>query len=250
LSAPNAKLNPADKTLQWELTLGKSLLKYAHEKGYRGKTQLPTYTLKAVKKIVRPAFSVAEYNALYKEMRKWINEEQNPIRKHTRLLLRDYVLILANSGMRVGEANNLQWGDVVKFKDELGRDNYMLNVKGKTGSRTVVPRTNALRYIERLASRNPNRKNSDYVFTMPSGTKVITLIDQFDKVLERAKIETNRYGEKYTLYSLRHFYAVQMLRKNHPVFNIARNMGTSVAIIETYYGKHATSAELATKLGG
>jgi integrase len=34
------------------------------------------------------------------------------------------------------------------------------------------------------------------------------------------------------------------------VFDIARNMGTSVQIIEAYYGKHATSSVLATRLGG
>ncbi len=32
----NAKLNPADKTLQWEIMLGKAIIKWAHEKGLRG----------------------------------------------------------------------------------------------------------------------------------------------------------------------------------------------------------------------
>jgi len=32
----NAKLNPADKTLQWETTLAKSIIRWAHEQGYRG----------------------------------------------------------------------------------------------------------------------------------------------------------------------------------------------------------------------
>ena len=34
------------------------------------------------------------------------------------------------------------------------------------------------------------------------------------------------------------------------VFDVARNMGTSVQIIESYYCKHATAQELATKFGG
>ncbi len=245
----NAKLNPTDKTLQWELTLGKTMLKYAHERGYRGKNPLPTYSFTAAKKIVRPAFLLPEYLALYREMRKWIRETKVPAWQHTRLMLRDYVLILANSGMRVGEANNLQWRDIVPFTDELGRKNYMLNVRGKTGSRVVIPRTNAVRYIERLAERAPNRKPADYIFTMHGGDRVITLIDQLQAVLRRAGIAENRHGERYTLYSLRHFYAVQMLRKGIPVFDLARNMGTSVAIIMEYYGRQATGLELATKLG-
>jgi integrase len=32
----NAKLNPTDKTLQWEMILGKSIVRWAHEQGYRG----------------------------------------------------------------------------------------------------------------------------------------------------------------------------------------------------------------------
>jgi integrase len=33
------------------------------------------------------------------------------------------------------------------------------------------------------------------------------------------------------------------------VFAVARNMGTSVEVIQSYYGKHATSVTFATALG-
>ena len=248
----NARLNPADKTLQWELTFGKSLLKYAHDKGYRGKAQLPTYTLKGVKKIVRPAFTVSDYAKMITGMRKWIAEAGTERQKYPRLLLRDYVYILSNSGMRVGEANNLQWRDITPFTDNLGRENYQFSVRGKTGVRVVTPRTNATRYIRRLIKRNPEREDTDYVFRMRGGDRITTLIDQFQNMLDYVGILHNRDGEKYTLYSLRHFYAMMGLnrKKATPVWDIAKNMGTSVAIIEQYYGRHATSAELATRLGG
>jgi len=86
---------------------------------------------------------------------------------------------------------------------------------------------------------------------MSDGNQIITLIDQFNEVLKREDIVHNTDGEKYTLYSLRHFYAVQMIaRSNADVYAIAQNMGTSVQMIEAYYGKHATSRVLATRLGG
>ena len=85
---------------------------------------------------------------------------------------------------------------------------------------------------------------------MKGGSRIITLIDQFQRVLEDAGIAKNIEGERYTLYSLRHFYAVRFLRKGVPVWDIARNMGTSVAIIESYYGKLATPTTSATVLGG
>jgi hypothetical protein len=65
----NYKINPADKTLEWETILAKTLLKFAYERGYRGKTQLPTYRFKAERAIVRPTFTVAEYWEIIKGMR-------------------------------------------------------------------------------------------------------------------------------------------------------------------------------------
>jgi len=275
----NAKLNPADKTLEWEIILAKTLLKFAHERGYRGKAALPTYRFKSTNKIVRPAFTPPEYTQVYKRMRKWIYETDNDEWRYTRLLLRDYVLILSNSGMRVGEANNLKESDVIEFKDDLGRKNYMFNVKGKTGKRTVIPRATIVRYVERALQRNAKwkakwaqdadvasrstdavqQKNAErraqgvqenWFFRMADGCQVISLIDQFNVLLKSINLTKNRYGEKYTLYSLRHFYAVRMLTRGHVgVFDIARNMGTSVQIIEQYYGKQATPMTLAAKLG-
>lgn len=260
----NAKLNPADKTLEWETTFALTLLKFAHERGYRGNVPLPKFRYKAQRNSTRPPFTALEYRRLYVEMRKWMHEQKSNAKwRYTRELLRDYVLILANSGMRVGEANSLRVGDLVKFKDENDRELYGFNVDGKTGKRFVVLRSNANRYVDRTIERNwrwqaewqytadeRGEKPNDYLFKMVDGSKIITLIDQFNVVLERAGLTHSADGEKYSLYSLRHFYAVQMLRKGTVnVFDVARNMGTSVQIIESYYGKHATSRVLATRLG-
>jgi hypothetical protein len=43
-----------------------------------------------------------------------------------------------------------------------------------------------------------------------------------------------RVWERYSVYSLHHFYAVMALRNGIDVFEIARNMGTSVQIIQEY----------------
>ena len=246
----NAKRNPTDKTLQWEIMLGKAMIKWAHEKGYRGTQALPTFTFVPKKKRVRPAFELTDYRKLWRAMITWENSCEDERFLHTRQLLRDYVLILANSGMRVGEANSLRFRDVQAFRDGAGRRNYRFVVRGKTGERDVIPRADAARYVDRVLERNKEAKPDDYFFAMKGGTKIITLADQFDKVLELGEIERNSHGEKFSLYSLRHFYAVQALRKGIGVFDIARNMGTSVQIIQSYYGKTATPMSMATTLGG
>jgi len=38
----NARLHPTDKTLQWDMMLGKAIIKWAHEQGLRGNQSLPT----------------------------------------------------------------------------------------------------------------------------------------------------------------------------------------------------------------
>lgn len=264
-----AKIDPTDSTLVWETTLAKTLLKFAHTRGYRGNSQLPTWRYKTQKRIVRPTFSPGEYKQVYERMRAWIRETDDVEYQYTRELLRDYVLILANSGMRVGEANNLKESDVEAFVDETGRKNYMLRVKGKTGSRIVVPRTSAVRYINRVFERNAKRKQEEeseerttrspkrkvdskgqgWFFAMYDGSKIITLIDQFQTVLTSINMLENRDKERFTLYSLRHFYAVNRIRKGIPIYDIAANMGTSVQMIEQYYGRQATTLALAANLG-
>ena len=267
----NHKLIPADKTLEWETTFALTLLKYATEQGYRGTQPVPTYRFKAGKFTVRPAFTVDEYRKLYLELRRWIKETKNPKFRYTREMLRDYVLLLSNSGIRVGEANNLLESNVEVFTDKLGRTNYYLRVTGKTGERLVVMRAAGIRCIERTLERNKawrstwqeaaksgqkqhNRKTTEYrdwLFPMVDGNKIITLADQFRVILRRAGIETSSNGQSYSLYCLRHFYAVQTLNRGQAnVFHIARNMGTSIEILNDYYGSHSTTMDVATELGG
>lgn len=246
----NAKLNPADKTLQWEMTLFKSIVKWAHDQGYRGNQQLPIFTFTPKKIRVRPAFELFEYRRLLRTLIKWQRDSPNETWRYARVLLADYVLVLANSGMRVGEANNLKIRDLETFKDDRGRRNYRFKVKGKTGERDVILRASAAKSVDRLLTRRTNAKPDDWLFVMGGGDRVTTLIDQFNKALRLAGIVRNSYGAKYTLYSLRHFYAVQSLRKGIGVFDVARNMGTSVQVIQNYYGRHATPRTLATALGG
>lgn len=150
----NHRLDPADKTLEWETTFTITVLKWAHERGYRGQKPLPKFRHKASRTKTRPSFTMEEYRRLHRQMRCWITETDKDECRYTRELLRDYVLILANSGIRVGEANNLREQDLIKFTDGAGRQNYRFVVNGKTGKREVVMRKNALPCIVRTLERN------------------------------------------------------------------------------------------------
>jgi integrase len=102
----NAKLHPTDKTMLWEMTLGRTLLRFAAERGYRGNVPMPNYRFKLKVHRIRPAFTAREVELLLETLEAWIIECKNDQWRYTRILLRNYVQVLLNSGMRVGEANN------------------------------------------------------------------------------------------------------------------------------------------------
>jgi integrase len=134
----NAKLKPTDKTVQWDMMLGKAIVKWAAEQGLRGKQSAISVTFTPKKKRVRPAFERWEYRLLWRTLCKRINTARDKRIRASRELLRSYVLVLANSGIRTGEANKLKVTDVHPFKDEKQRHNYRLVVRGKTGERDAI----------------------------------------------------------------------------------------------------------------
>lgn len=166
----NAKLNPADKTLQWELTLGKQILKWAHSSGLRGSKPPPTYSFSPKHKRVRPAFELPEYRKLWRALWQRVRMCSHSDWKASRELLRDYVLILANSGLRVGEANSLKIRDVIPFKDDAGRANYQLAVSGKTGEQVVIPRASAAKFIKRVLERRAGASSDPFGSTYIGAT--------------------------------------------------------------------------------
>ena len=62
-----------------------------------------------------------------------------------------------------------------------------------------------------------------------------------------AGVETDTHGAKRTIYSLRHTYATFRLESGVDIYQLARNMGTSVAMIEQFYG-HTSNVAAAAEL--
>jgi hypothetical protein len=62
----NAKRHPADRTIQYDMMIGKAIIRWAHEQGLRGKQILPTVTFTPKKKRVRPAFELSEFRMLWR----------------------------------------------------------------------------------------------------------------------------------------------------------------------------------------
>jgi len=168
----------------------------------------------------------------------------------------------ANTGIRVGEARTLKWRDIreVAVSDDVP-SNIVLTVSGKTGKREVVSaspdikkylkRIHDLRIEELATEENPKTKldPESLVFCHKDGSEIGSFKKSFAALLKSAKVERDTHGQIRTLYSLRHTYATFRLQNGVHQFTLAKNMGTSVAMLEQYYGhtSNITSADELTK---
>ena len=66
-------------------------------------------------------------------------------------------------------------------------------------------------------------------------------------MLRFAGIDVERDGERRTIYSLRHFYATQRLSEGTSAYLLAQQMGTSVEMLEKFYG-HVVTADVADQI--
>ena len=84
-------------------------------------------------------------------MRKWVKEYENHFRIwRDRLYTQQMVLILGNSGVRVGELRNLRWIDIEEVFNIDGEKRISISVDGKTGFRNVICNSGVEVYLERI----------------------------------------------------------------------------------------------------
>jgi len=61
--------------------------------------------------------------------------------------------------------------------------------------------------------------------------------DTFSNLLKFTKLTEDTAGQSRTLYSLRHTYATQALLRATDIHTLAKQMGTSVLMLELHYSK-------------
>ncbi len=231
----------------------------ALKRGWINEHQIPQLRNKGVKGQRRPHFEKEEYTKLYKFMRKWSETGRKQKTRDIRELLRDYVLILTNTGMRHGtETANLKWNDITEFKGNDKKKYLKIWVNGKTGKRELIARHAVRRYLKRIQDRFPNLKNfnaeelskvDEYVFRTKDGSKVKDWHGAFEILMEESGLHLDRHGDKRTLYSLRHTYATFALTNRVDIHVLARQMGTSIGMIEKHYS-HLIPSLAAEQLAG
>jgi integrase len=92
--------------------------------------------------------------------------------------------------------------------------------------------------------------SEDSLFRLPASSRAHDLHGAFEILLRDADMWTDRNGDRRTLYSLRHTYATfQILLNRMDLHTLAKNMGTSVGMLEKHYS-HLTPTLAALRIAG
>jgi integrase len=208
------------------------------------------------KVVHRAWFSPAEYKQLYEATREYARKPFHDHYKWNAEQVHDYVLFLANTGLRPDEAKNLQHRDVAIVHDEGSGEKILeIEVRGKRGIGYCKSTPSAVRPYERLLGRakpvikgrKPRSKKAILAAPLPPKPEYPqpnehvfpgNHIKLFNGVLSRTDLKRDRDGNARTAYSLRHTYICMRLMEGADIYQIAKNCRTSVEMIEKFYAAH------------
>lgn len=145
--------------------------------------------------------------------------------------MHDYVLFMANTGLRPDEAKRLEYRDVTIVDDEATGETILeIVVRGKRGVGYCKSTTGAVTPFERLVKRN-NPSATDLIFEKSHRMLLNAILDE-------EGLKFDREGNRRTAYSLRHTYICLRLMEGADIYQIAKNCRTSVEMIEKFYAAH------------
>ncbi|MBI4082618.1 MAG: site-specific integrase [Candidatus Lambdaproteobacteria bacterium] len=238
---------PKDSTIRHEMMTFRAVMNYAASKQYIRENQVPRGKLPSDKGR-REEFTPQEYRHLHTFARGWIKEARSEWNAWYRNMAYNFMLVMTNTGMRTMEARNLRWRDVDVRTDRQGRPFVCINVRGKDKFRELVAAQNVASYLERIKALSKATKPDDFVFTTHKGKSAITLYQSaIGSLLKESELLRGPTGTIRSAYCFRHTYATFRLKEGIDVYFLAKQMGTSVKMIEEFYG-HITPVKNAERI--
>lgn len=223
---------PARSTMHQEIVTLRQVLKTAYRHGWLQNLPDLSEPYRSSGKVTHRAwFSPEEYKKLYTATRKRASSPPRPRYKWEYEQLHDFVLFMANTGVRPDEAWRLEYRDVTVVDDEDTEETILeIEVRGKRGVGYCKSMAGAVVPFKRLVERNKPAP-TDLLF--PKRHREL-----FKAILDEEGLKFDREGNRRTAYSLRHTYICLRLMEGADIYQIAKNCRTSVEMIEKYYAAH------------
>jgi integrase len=237
----------SDASIRTEMSIFRAIMTYAAGKKLINESQVFDGRL-PLAKVRREEFTPEEYRRLHTFARKWVKAAPHERSRWARTVAYNFVLIMCNTGMRPPEAKNLRWRDVAFRTDDQGRAFVVLHVRGKDKFRDLVAASNVATYLERVRETSAATGPDDAVFTTENGEPASTLYESLiESLLEKSELRVSSSGKLRSTYCFRHTYATFRLTEGVDVYFLAKQMGTSVKMIEDHYG-HITPVKNAARI--
>ena len=237
----------ARSTMTQEIVIIRQVLKHAEGLGWIPFVpSLSQPYMTQGKKGRRAWFSPEEYKQLYTATRKRITDGKRAGWKSHYEDMHDYVLFMANTGLRPDEASRLEFRDV-SIEDDTSTNQTILviDVRGKTGVGFCKSMPGAVEPFRRLKARREKELNEGLPHDVtPSQIKPTDRVFRkfkrhlFNQILTEEGLKKDRDGQARTAYSLRHTYISMRLMEGANIHQIANNCRTSVKMIEEFYAAH------------
>jgi integrase len=223
---------PARNTMHQEIVVLRQVLKTANRHGWLPFLPDLSEPYRGSGKISHRAwFSPEEYKKLYEATRRRAQKPKRNRYEWESAQLHDYVLFMANTGIRPDEAARLEYRDVtIVDDDDSGETILEIEVRGKRGVGYCKSTSGAVTPFKRLKKRN-RPEPTDRLFPK-------THHELFNAILTEEGLKIDREGNRRTAYSLRHTYICLRLMEGADIYQIAKNCRTSVEMIEKYYASH------------
>jgi integrase len=214
----------------------------------------------------RAWFSPEEYKKLYEATRAYAAKPALAHFSWNAEQVHDFVLFMANTGLRPDEVKNLEHRDVSIIEDEETDETILLiEVRGKRGVGYCKSMPTAVLPYERLFKRplpglaqgrrarirrgeDPKTPSAPAKIKLPAPTDKVfpgNHIKLFNRLLDKNNLKTDRQGKLRTAYSLRHTYISMRLMQGADIYALAKNCRTSVEMIEKHYAAHIKDAIVA-----
>jgi integrase len=238
---------PSRSTLHSETVVLRQVLKAANRQGWLSHVPDLSPPYKTSGKITHRAwFSPSEYKTLYEATRRRADKPLNNRHRWACEQLHDYVLFMANTGLRPDEANRLEFRDVAVVKDHATKETILaIEVRGKRGIGFCKSTASAVlpfdRLNERLRKKTDPAKPGKTIKARPGPTDRLfpgSPRELLNTILGELDLKTDRDAKVRTSYSLRHTYICFRLMEGADIYQIAKNRRTSVEMIEKFYAAH------------
>jgi integrase len=225
-----------------------AMWEFGYKKGHSNFRHLDfkKFKRKSIIEKKRATFTDAQYRKLYTFTGNWAKDKDCDDKDELlkRAMVHDMILILGNTGMRIGECRQLRWGHLsdeqtIVNKDTDRKTNLVYITIPALISKTRQTRsffTHGREYFDRLKERQQFTNDTHLIFSM-DGIKSFDS-KEWGKIWKELMVGIgimHHLDNGLTWYSLRHYAITKKIQAGVDIVDLSKIVGTATTNIEKVY---------------